>query len=290
MADAYLIGLDFGTESARGVRIDVATGRQEDSVVHPYEHGVITATLPTGPTLPPAFALQDPDDYLSAAEVILTALGANRHICSIGIDFTASSPLPTTRDGTPLSRQLPDQPHAYVKLWKHAAAQPYAEAINRRGGDFLQNFGGRLSGEWLLAKAAEIRDEAPAIWERTERFIEAGDWLVSQLAGREVRSLNFAAYKAQYLPATGYPADAVPGLVDRLASPAEVGSPAGRLTDDWRKRTGILGPAVVAVAAIDSHAVVPAVNAVHNRTLVCALGTSAAYLYLTDRFQPLPRG
>ncbi len=56
---------------------------------------------------------------------------------------------------------MPVDPHAYVKLWKHAAAQSYAEAINSRGGAFLANFGGKVSGEWLLAKAAEIATEAP---------------------------------------------------------------------------------------------------------------------------------
>ena len=55
---------------------------------------------------------------------------------------------------------MPNDPHAYVKLWKHAAAQSYAEAINGRGGAFLANFGGKVSGEWLLAKAAANRNRS----------------------------------------------------------------------------------------------------------------------------------
>lgn len=290
MTDGYLIGLDFGTESARGVLISTASGRQEKSLVCPYKHGVMTSRLDNGVELPPAYALQDADDYLLAAETILRDLGSGRRIEAIGLDSTASSPLPAQADGTPLSRIAPSEPHAYVKLWKHAAAQSHAEAINRRGGAYLANFGGRLSGEWLLAKAAELRAEAPGIWGRTSRFIEAGDWIVWQLTGREVRSLNMAAYKAQYLPGIGYPEHVVPGLDDRLAVPHQVGTAAGELTADWRRRTGITGPAVVAVAAIDSHAVVPAVKAGRSRTLIGALGTSAAYLYLTNHPQPLPRG
>jgi L-ribulokinase len=290
MTDGYLIGLDFGTESARGVLVSIASGRQERSLVCRYKHGVMTSRLESGVDLPPAYALQDADDYLLAAEIILRELGSGRRIEAIGLDSTASSPLPALADGTPLSRIAPSEPHAYVKLWKHAAAQSYAEAINQRGGAYLANFGGRLSGEWLLAKAAQLRAEAPDIWNRTDRFIEAGDWVVWQLTGREVRSLNLAAYKAQYLPAAGYPEHVVPGLADRLSAPHQVGTAAGELTADWRRRTGITGRAVVAVAAIDSHAVVPAVKAGRSRTLIGALGTSAAYLYLTNHPQPLPRG
>ncbi len=290
MAATYLIGLDYGTESARGVLLDAASGDLAGSHVHAYRHGVMTAQLPGGAALPRGWALQDPADYLEAAAEILSALGRGRVIESVGVDFTASSPMPAARDGRPLSATLPDEPHAYVKLWKHGAAQPYADEITRRGGDFLENFGGRISGEWMLAKAAQIAAEAPGVWDAAARFIESGDWLVWQLTGREARSLAFAAYKAQYLPQAGYPRDAVPGLAEKLAPPAPIGSPAGRLSDAWRERTGIQGPATVAVAVIDSHAVLPAIGAVSTGCFVGALGTSAVYLFLSDRDRPLPAG
>jgi len=98
-----------------------------------------------------------------------------------------------TEDGRSLSEKQPREPHAYVKLWKHGAAQRYAEALSRSGGPFLRNFGGKLSGEWMIAKAAQIAEEAPADWAATARFIEAGDWIVWQLIGSETRSLGFAA-------------------------------------------------------------------------------------------------
>ena len=288
----YAVGLDFGTESARGVLLDLTTGRQAAHHTHAYRHGVMTDVLPGGERLPASYALQDATDYGEAAEVILRAIGSGRQVVSIGVDFTASSPLPTRADGTPLSTLHPTEPHAYVKLWKHAAARAYADRINARGAkDFLADCGGRLSGEWMLPKAAELREEAPALWDETERFIEAGDWLVWQLAGREARSLDFAAYKAHYLAARGgYPADVVPGLLDRLSPPQPVGTPAGRLSDGWRKRTGVEGEAIVAVAVIDSHVVLPAVGAVSPGTLVGALGTSAVFLLLEHGRRPLPTG
>ncbi len=290
MTSQFLIGLDYGSESARGVLIDAATGEQIASRVHPYRHGIMTHRLPGGSRLPDAWALQNAADYLDAADDILGSLGRNRNIAAIGIGFTASSPLPAAADGRPLSQLYPDEPHAYVKLWKHSAAQPYADEINRQGGAFLANFGGKVSGEWLLAKAAQVEREAPHIWARADRFIEAGDWLVWQLTQREMRSLDFAAYKAQYTPMLGYPVEANPGLARRLGAPVPVGSAAGALSAEWRRRTGIGGHPIVAVAVIDSHVVLPAVGAIGPHTLVGALGTSAAYLLLNDSGGPLPAG
>jgi len=290
MSGRYLIGLDFGTLSVRGVLIDAVSGVAVDHHASSYRHGVMSGSLADGTPLPSGFALQDARDYLAAVEEVLIRLGRDRHILAIGLDFTASSPLPATADGTPLSALMPGEPHAYVKLWKHSAAQRYADAINAAGGAFLDDFGGRLSGEWLLAKAAQVATEAPAIWAAADRFIEAGDWMVMRLTGREARNLGFAAYKAQYSTVEGYPVGVVPGLDARLARPLPAGSPAGELTEDWRRRTGIRGPATVAVAVIDSHAVLPAVGAVEDGTMVGALGTSAAYLFLAERRLPLPAG
>lgn len=287
---AHLIGLDFGSESARGALIEVNSGRQTAYHVHAYRHGIMTGALPGGRPLPAGFALQDAADYLEAAEAILAAIGAGRNIAAIGVDFTASSPLPALGDGRALSELLPGEEHAYVKLWKHAAAQAHAEAISARGGAFLSNFGGRVSGEWLLAKAAEIATAAPEIWRRADKFIEGGDWLVWRLTGREARSLDFAAYKAQFISGAGYPGGIAEGLADKLSLPLPVGSPAGPLSEEWRRRTGIRGEAVVAVAAIDSHAVLPAVGACRPGVLAGALGTSAAYLLLDDKDRPLPPG
>ena len=290
MSHSYIIGLDYGSESARGVLIDAASGQQVTSHTHTYRHGIMTQALPDGTVLPRAWALQNAADYSEAAEDILTTLGRGNTVVSIGVGFTASSPMPATKDGVALSQLQPADPHAYVKLWKHGAAQPYADTINTKGGAFLANFGGKLSGEWLLAKAAQIAEEAPDTWAKSDRFIEAGDWLVWQLTGCEARSLCFAAYKAQYSEASGYPEDVVSGLSEKLAPPLRIGSAAGPLSDEWRQRTGIEGKAIVAVAVIDSHVVLPAIDAVSSGCFVGALGTSAAYLFLNEEFHPLPPG
>lgn len=286
----YIIGLDFGSASARGVLIDTATGEEVASYSHDYRHDTLTSALPSGEPLGKSWALQVPSDYLEVAEIILSTIGRGRNVLALGLGFTASSPMPTTLDGTALSALHPDDPHAFVKLWKHGAAQSQADRINEAGGAFLDRFGGKLSGEWLLAKAAQIAEESPDSWDRTERFIEAGDWIVWQLTGSEVRSLGFAAYKAQYDSDAGYPKGIVPGLESRLSEPQPIGSKAGNLTPEWQTRTGIQGSCSIAVAVIDSHVVLPAIAAVEDGCFVGALGTSAVSMMLTREYRPLPTG
>ncbi|RYC30403.1 carbohydrate kinase [Lichenibacterium minor] len=290
MGESHLIGLDYGSESARGVLIAVRSGAVVATHTYTYTHGVMSSAVPDGTTMPSGWALQDASDYEEAAAAILGALGRGRTVRGIGLGVTASSPLPAMGDGTPLSRPHPGMPHAYVKLWKHAAAQVQADRISARGGDHLADVGGRLSANSLLAKAAEMAEEAPILWAEAERFIEAGDWLAWRLTSRETRSAAFAAYKAGWRAGFGYPADIVPGLDAKLGEVHPVGTAAGALTPAWRERTGIGGEAVVAVPVIDSHTVVPATGAVEGGTLVAALGTSAVYLLLDDVGRPLPTG
>lgn len=290
MSEQYLIGLDYGTESARGVLVNVNTGQIEDSHTHIYRHGVMSSSLPNGTALPPFWALQDATDYIEAAGIILAAIGRGRLVRGIGLGFTASSPLPAHADGTPLSCDYPNEPHAYVKLWKHGASQAWADRISAGGGSFLDDVGGKLSANSLLARAAEMADEAPALWTKTDHFIEAADWLVWQLTARETRSEAFAVYKANYKIGVGYPDHVVPDLLAKLGEPQAIGTAAGALSPEWRARTGITGEAVVAVPIIDSHMVMPSAGAVEPGTLLGALGTSAVFLLLTDQVCPLPVG
>src|SRR5262249_56116193 len=103
--------------------------------------------------LEPDWALQDPEDYLRTLEQTVPAVLAEAHVdpgdvIGIGIDFTSCTMLPTTADGTPLCLldDLRGDPHAWVKLCKHHAAQPEADRINavaaERGEPWLPRYAG----------------------------------------------------------------------------------------------------------------------------------------------------
>ena len=155
----YTIGVDFGTESGRAVLVDVTDGREVGIEVEPYRNGVIDVHLPAPDEdviLGPDWALQDPDDYLQTFRGAVRRLVAGSgvdpaQVIGIGIDFTACTMLPTTRDGTPLCflDAFRQNPHAWVKLWKHHAAQPEADDINRVAREldqpWLERYGGKVS-------------------------------------------------------------------------------------------------------------------------------------------------
>ncbi|MGN6809973.1 MAG: FGGY family carbohydrate kinase, partial [Thermomicrobiales bacterium] len=208
----YTIGVDFGTESGRALLVDVASGAEIATAVHPYASGVITEHLPgaTG-ALDPDWALQDPADYLEvlkrAVPAVLATSGVDPgDVIGLGISCTSCTMLPVRADGTPLSflPEWRDQPHAWTKLWKHHAAQPEATRLNdiaaARGEPFLARYGGKISAEWFFPKAWQLLDEAPAVYAAADRLIEAGDWIVWQLTGAEKRSASLAGYKALWSP------------------------------------------------------------------------------------------
>ena len=120
----YTLGLDFGTESARSLLVDVQTGEVAEAVSMAYADGVIDSHLPgTAAPLPPDFALQNPQDWLTTLEfTVRNALQQAKiqpqQVIGIGIDFTASAILPTRADGTPLcqAESWRSNPHAWPKL------------------------------------------------------------------------------------------------------------------------------------------------------------------------------
>ena len=127
--------------------------------------------------------------------------------------FTACTILPVKADGTPLCflPEYKNRPHAYVKMWKHHAAQDKANMLNeiaeKRGESWLKNYGGKISSEWAIPKIWQILDEDEEIYNAMDRFIEAADWIIWQLCGKETRNSCTAGYKAMFNKRLGYPSD-----------------------------------------------------------------------------------
>ena len=300
------LGVDFGTESARAVLVDCTDGREIGTSVEPYRHGVIDARLPAPDEdveLEPDWALQDPRDYVRSFEGsvrrVLADTGASPDdVAGIGIAFTSCTMLPTLADGTPLCEVdgLRRRPHAWVKLWKHHAAQPEADRINavaaERGEPWLPRYGGRISSEWFFAKALQILDEAPEVYARAERLVEACDWIVWQLTGIESRTACAAGYKAMWSKRDGFPAadyfaalDAgFTHVVDEKMSRTLLppGAQAGGLSERIAESTGLRAGTPVAVGNVDFHASVPATTVTAPGSLVMIMGTSNGHLLLGD--------
>lgn len=302
----YTIGIDFGTESARAVLVDVGGGHVAATATAPYTPGVIDRTLPGSVRpLPPDWALQHPGDWVETLTAVLRTVMVgidSADVIGVGTDFTSCTVMPTTADGTALCLlpELHDDPHAWPKLWKHHAAQPYADRINdargRAGGEFLDFYGGKTSSEWLWAKGWQVLAESDAVRAAMGRWIEGGDWITWQLTGREVRSWCQAGFKAHWQKDVGYPKprflreldSALPQLLEHLGSPHPVAHQAGELLPAWAARTGLRAGTPIAVAVIDAHAALPAVGVVGPGQLVAIMGTSTCHLLVDPRRFPIP--
>ena len=142
----YALGLDFGTESVRALAVDCETGDECSEAIEVYKHGVITKNIPdSNETLPLDFALQYPQDYIDSSIVVISKILKHirpEKIIGIGVDFTACTMLPVKNDGTPLLQidKFHNNPHAWVKLWKHHAAQPEADRINQMAQERKESF------------------------------------------------------------------------------------------------------------------------------------------------------
>ena len=298
----YGLGVDFGTESARALLVDVADGREVATHVMNFPHGVIDEALPTGPKLGKDWALQHPEDWLltlreTVRKVMRDAKVKPADVAGIGIDFTACTMLPVAADGTPLclTEKFARTPNAWPKLWKHHAAQGQADRINatarKMGCDFLNRYGGKLSSEWMYAKSLQILEEAPAVYNAAARLIEGADWVVWQMTGEEKRNACTAGYKAAFEPKTGeYPPREFfaavnkkwAGLVDdKLSLDIHAqGEKAGGLTPEMAKELGLLPGTAVAVANVDAHVAVPAATIVKPGRMLMIMGTSICHMVL----------
>ena len=310
MSKKYTIGVDYGTQSGRAVLVEIQTGKELATAVKVYPHGVMDEYLPDGKTkLSLDWALQHPQDYLDVLkETIPTVLKEanvnSEDVIGIAIDFTACTMLPIDKAGTPLCfhEEYRSNPHSYVKLWKHHAAQNEATKLNRiaeaRGEDFLKLYGGKISSEWLIPKVWQILNEAPDVYAAANKFIEATDWVIMELTGEERRNSCTAGYKGMWHKQNGYPSkDFFKALDPRLEDVVHeklstdiypIGSKAGEITEKAAKLTGLKIGTAVAVANVDAHVAVPAVGITDEAKMLMIMGTSTCHILLGTEEKIVP--
>ena len=303
------IGIDFGTESGRVLLLDLRTGQEIAVVEVRYPHGVIDSRLPSNDEeLPPDTALQDPGDYLDVLyrgipDALVAGDVRTEEVIGIGIDFTACTVLPVTEDGTPLCQldRWRDHPHAWVKLWKHHAAQPVADRLNEvaieRGEDFLARYGGRLSSEWYFPKLIETWQKDRAVFDAMSAFVEATDWIVWHLTGTLIRASCSAGYKACWsakegLPSRAFFEAAYPDFPDPSQKLGTSFVPPGRRAGTLRPvvaaRLGLNPTVAVAVGNVDSFVAVPGAGVQRPGVFVMVVGTSICDLVIDRREIRMP--
>ena len=279
-ANKYSIGLDYGTNSVRSLIVNVANGREVASAVWNYEHGTQGVILARDPNL----ARQHPADYVAGAEItIQKALALARRavrgfrpdqVIGIGVDTTGSTPIPVDRNGRPLAfdRRFAKNPAAMAWLWKDhtsiAEAGEITDLARKIRPQYLAKCGGTYSSEWFFSKILHCLRTSPEVFDAAWLWVECADWVPAMLTGTEAPDkltvgVCAAGHKGMYNDAWGgYPDVEFLSQLDpklgelrpRLSSRARsIDQAAGRLTEEWAKRTGLPAGLPVAVGAFDAH-------------------------------------
>ena len=300
----YVIGLDYGSDSARAVVVDTQTGEEVSQAVKHYPRWI------EGKYCDPAANRyrQHPLDYIEVLEyTVKTALkeagaGVAENVVGMSFDTTGSTPAFVDEDGIPLALkpEFAENPNAMFILWKDHTAVKEAAEINQLARkwdvDYTQFEGGVYSSEWVWAKALHVLREDEAIRKAAYSWIEHADWMPSLITGTEqpdkvVRSRCAAGHKAMWheswggLPPEEFLTELDPllmGFRDRLfkdtyASDTKVGT----LTPEWAERLGLSTDVVVGVSAFDCHMGAVGGGATSN-VLARAIGTSTCDIMIAD--------
>ncbi len=309
MEKKYTLGFDFGTESERTLLVETSSGRIVAGAVARYRDGVIDQKLPgSNERLPAEWALQNPQDWLhclqiTVPEVLQKSGGRPEQIIGIGIDFTACTILPTRHDGTPLCflPEFQKRPHAWTKLWKHHAAQPYADRVNKlaeeRDEAFLARYGGIISSEWSLPKTWQVLQEDPEIYQTADYFVEGADWVAWQLSGSLFRNTCGAGYKGLWHKSDGFPSQDFLAactlelstlFTEKFAGPmAAPGEKIGELNQEWAEKLGLKAGIAIGGAIIDAHSAAIGGGVTGPGTLFMIMGTSTCHMLMAEKEVPV---
>lgn len=296
MTKHYTIGVDFGTLSARAVLLDTDTGATlPKDCTYVYPHGILREI--GGQILPKNYALEHPADYIEALEYIIKGVieanGIDAYeVEGIGIDATTCTLIPVDKNGVPLcfDPRFENEPHAYVKMWKHHGAEPYMKKIKREAERLCESFVSRsgtgISVEMFIPKILETVTEAPEVYTSSDRIMHVGDFLARLLTGTPVHSSAYASIKEGWDSSDGFPSKEYMRSLDaRLENvfeeklggePTTAGTLAGYVCEEWSKKTGLSRDTAVAVGLVDSHASF-LVASLEDGLALISLGTSSAF-------------
>lgn len=292
----YVIGLDYGSDSARAVVVNAETGEEVASSVKFYPRWMEGKyCVPTANQY-----RQHPQDYIDALEFTVKdalskcPVGTAENVVGMAFDTTGSTPVFTNEAGTPLALlpEFAENPNAMFVLWKDHTAIQEAQEINELCAkwdiDYSAYEGGIYSSEWFWAKALHVLRADEKVRKAAYSIVEHCDWLPGLLVGKTkpediYRSRCAAGHKAMWLEKWGgLPSEEflvtldplLAGYRDRLFKDTyPSNTKTGTLTGEWAKRLGLTTNVAVAVGAFDCH--MGAVGAeIKPGALVRVIGTS----------------
>jgi L-ribulokinase len=274
--NAFVLGVDYGTDSVRSIIIESQTGSEVASAVFYYPRW--RDGLYCNPSKNQF--RQHPQDYVDGVETTikdcLRQAGAfvQKNIKAISVDTTGSTPIAVDKSGTPLAfiPGFKNNPNAMFVLWKDHTSTLEARQINEHAEkyniNYLQFVGGVYSSEWFWAKLLHVLREDEAVRRACYSWVEHCDWIPFLLTGgKDVhqmkRGVCSAGHKALWakefggLPPDHFFASLDPllkGFTSRLFTDTYTSEkPAGTLSKEWAQRLGLPAYVIVGVGAFDCH-------------------------------------
>jgi L-ribulokinase len=276
MNPAYVIGVDYGTDSVRSVIINAVNGQEIASSIFYYprwKQGLFCDAVINQ-------FRQHPLDYTEGLESTIKDClqKAGKEIASqvkaISIDTTGSTPVAVDKTGTPLAL-LPgfeENPHAMFVLWKDHTGIKEAAEINAHAEKFpvnyLQFVGGIYSSEWFWAKLLHTLRTDEAVRKACFSWVEHCDWIPFLLTGgndiqKMKRGVCSAGHKALWakeyggLPPNDFFTSLDPlldGYTSKLFTETfTADKAAGNLSKEWADKLGLSTDVIIGVGAFDAH-------------------------------------
>ena len=305
MDHKYVIGIDYGSDSCRGVIIDAMNGRELASEVFYYprwKQGLYCNASKSQ-------FRQHPLDYIEGLKAVVKNTVAKvgeevaNNIVGISVDTTGSTPCAINKEGVPLALlpEFEDNPNAMFVLWKdHTSTQEAAEinsyAKTWGGVDYTKYIGGVYSSEWFFAKILHVLRKDEKVREAAYSWIEHCDWIPALLTGvkdasKIKRSRCAAGHKAMWhqefngLPSEEFLVGIDPllgGLRGRLFEETYTAEEAaGVMTSEWAKEFGLPEGIKVGCGAFDCHMGAVGGN-IKPKALVKVMGTSTCDILIEE--------
>lgn len=274
--EAYVIGVDYGTDSVRAIIVNTATGEEMVASVFQYPRWRDGLYCNADNNQ----FRQHPLDYIEGLQYTVTDClsrsgdAIRKNIKALSVDTTGSTPVAVDETGVPLAlhQAFSQDADAMFILWKDHTSWRETEEINNHAEKFTTNYlkyvGGVYSSEWYWSKLLHVLRSNKRVREACYGWVEHCDWMPFLLTGKKhisemKRSVCTAGHKALWAEEwNGFPPDDFFSSLDTLLSGyANKLSPqtftsdtaAGYLSEEWAAKLNLSSNVIVGIGAMDAH-------------------------------------
>jgi L-ribulokinase len=149
----------------------------------------------------------------------------------------------------------------------------------------------------MIPKIMEVQHKAPEVMAKTANIMEAGDWIVNKLTGKNVRSNCGLGFKSFWQEETGFHYDLFDQIDDALtdivrtkvdAPIVNIGDTVGTLSKEMANKLGLPDTIAVSPFIIDAHASLLGIGSEKDKEMTMVMGTSTCHLMLNKEQHKVP--